>query len=102
MEFSNIKISADNKLTYGGGVISAGDKVRHFKYEFLTDEGKLENQYIYSIIGFGIHSETHEPCVIYESLYTGGIWIRPAANFISEVDHDKYPNIKQKYRFEKI
>jgi hypothetical protein len=55
------------------------------------------------------HSETMEDMVVYVCVGNGpnanhkdGIYARPYDMFISEVDHEKYPDIKQKYRFEEI
>ena len=46
-------------------------------------------------------SETKQEMVVYRRLYEdGGLWVRPKDMFLSEVDHNKYPNVKQKYRLE--
>ncbi|MBQ9763855.1 MAG: DUF1653 domain-containing protein [Phascolarctobacterium sp.] len=81
-------------------IFRAGDLVRHFKRE-LVDPTTLE--YLYKIITFASHTETGEKLVIYQALYAPfKICARPYDMFVSEVDREKYPDIKQKFRFEVI
>ena len=62
---------------------------RHFKGDYYLVEGIAKD------------SETKEEMVVYRRLYEdGGLWVRPKKMFLSEVDHKKYPDVKQKYRFE--
>lgn len=86
---------------------SVGDIVQHFKREYIED--KNSTKYLYKILGVAKHTETGEIMVIYQALYRGacygddfGIYARPVEMFVSEVDHEKYPDIKQKYRLEKF
>lgn len=52
------------------------------------------------VIALAKHTETDEELVVY--VHDNQIWARPKSLFLSEVDHTKYPDVKQKYRFELI
>ena len=55
----------------------------------------------YLAIDVANHSKKKKKYVVYRRLYgDGSLWIRPLDMFLSEVDHKKYPDVKQKYRFE--
>jgi hypothetical protein len=88
----------------------SGDIVQHFKREVIDIANPLyQHLYLYKIVDIAEHTETGEKLVIYQALYSNadlgvdfGIYARPYDMFMSEVDHSKYPYIKQKYRFEKV
>lgn len=76
--------------------IQVGGVYRHFKGN------------IYRVLSLAKHTETNETLVVYECCidienngnHKDHIYARPVEMFLSEVDHEKYPDCKQKYRFE--
>lgn len=85
--------------------IKPGDIVQHFKREFVCNE----SWYTYKVLSIAEHTETKQKFVIYQALYRAdplgvnyGIYARPYDMFMSQVDHEKYPQYHQKYRFQVI
>ena len=67
-----------------------GAKYKHFK------------GMIVEILEIAKDSETLEEMVVYRHTDTDEVWVRPLSMFLSKVDKEKYPDVKQEYRFEKI
>lgn len=77
-------------------VIKIGKTYRHFKgnmYKVLDIVHNSEES----------NDKEYKKVVIYQALYGDKLkWARPYEMFNSEVDHKKYPDVKQKYRFEEV
>ena len=75
-----------------------GDILRHFKRETVDAS---TTRYLYKVVGVAQHSETKEKLMVYQALYDEcGLYVRPLEMFMSEVDHAKYPDIRQRWRFD--
>lgn len=69
--------------------LQIGRVYRHFKGDYYLVEDLAHD------------SESGVPCVIYRKLYgDGGRWVRPLEMFLSRVDREKYPEVRQEYRFQ--
>ena len=63
----------------------------------------------YKVIAIGYDSENYNEedpsksrLVVYQNIENDEVWVRPYDLFNSLVDKEKYPDVKQKYRFEEV
>jgi hypothetical protein len=78
-----------------------GQVIRHFKRDFISEEERRQNKYLYQVIGIAIHSETKEPMLIYQGLYAPfEMYVRPLAMAEEKTDKVKYPEARQEYRLQ--
>ena len=75
---------------YKRTIPKAGEKWQHFK------------GHAYKIICIAEDTERINPVVVYQGVDDCAYWVRPLGMFMSEVDHDKYPDAPQKWRFWKV
>ena len=75
-----------------GRQLQVGEVYRHFKGSF------------YRVMALGYDANTEERVVIYRRAddMNDKIWVRPFVEFMSKVDHEKYPEVTQKFRFELV
>lgn len=79
------------------------DIIKHFKRELCNPEELEADKYLYRFICETQHTETGEKTVVYQALYGDfAVYNRPVDMFYSEVDREKYPDVKQQYRLELV
>ena len=96
--FSFLLLFFGAKMTTGSNIskeffISTGKKYRHFK----------GHEYVVICIARDTEDKDIREMVVYQDLHDGNkIWVRHLSMFKEKVDRDKYPDVKQEYRFEEI
>lgn len=86
----------DNRMNVQKQINAMKDEIVGFRYKHFKGG-------VYVVTDLAVHSESEEPMVVYKSFNEPmNVWVRPLSMFMSEVDHEKYSDVKQKFRFERM
>lgn len=86
----------DKKMEMQQKIQSMKEAMVGFRYRYFKGG-------VYIVSDIAIHGETWDPMVTYKNFDDPTfVWVRSLSSFLSEVDHEKYPEVKQKFQFERM
>ena len=75
----------------------------HYRAEMVGKRYRHFKGGIYIVTDIAVNTETEGVMVVYKDIENPSlVWARPMRIFLSEVDKNKYPDVKQERKFEEL